>query len=271
MGNIDFTIITPNLNGGRFLRECLESVRDQVGASVEHWMIDGGSSDTSLAIAADFPDVQVLVEKDEGMSDAINKGFDRAKGGWVMWLNADDRMRPGALQAVKAFADNHPDADLIYGNISFIDEHGQETRKLKLPRWSRFVHVHHCCYIPSTACFLKNQSVLQAGFRLRVDFKYVMDGEFYARLDAAGKKVFRMTDCLADFRWHGNNASIRHLGKSRDMDRILEAERQHVESRAIRRMHGITLFMDPYLNGLADGLLWLVARAWKSVLRLIRP
>jgi hypothetical protein len=49
------------------------------------------------------------------------------------------------------------------------------------------------------------------------------------------------------------------------MDTILAAEKQHVESRAIRRAYGITLFNDPYLNGLIDGILWIVARGWKLV------
>ena len=52
------------------------------------------------------------------------------------------------------------------------------------------------------------------------------------------------------------------------MEKILEAERQFIESRAIRRAHGITLFRDPYLNGLVDGLLWIAAKGWKAVLRL---
>jgi hypothetical protein len=47
------------------------------------------------------------------------------------------------------------------------------------------------------------------------------------------------------------------------METILAAERQHIESRAIRRAYGITLFFDPYLNGMADGVLWLAAKAWK--------
>jgi hypothetical protein len=51
------------------------------------------------------------------------------------------------------------------------------------------------------------------------------------------------------------------------MERILAAERQHVESRAIRRAYGITLFADPYLNGLADGILWIAARVWKQVMK----
>jgi hypothetical protein len=74
---------------------------------------------------------------------------------------------------------------------------------------------------------------------------------------------------LADFRLHGTNASMRHLGRTRDLDAILRAERQHIESRAIRRAHGITCFDDPYLNGLVDGLLWIVAKGWKAVLKLV--
>ena len=58
-----------------------------------------------------------------------------------------------------------------------------------------------------------------------------------------------------------------HLGKTRDMERILAAERQHVESRSIRRAYGFTLFADPYLNGLVDGILWIAARLWKQVLK----
>jgi hypothetical protein len=53
------------------------------------------------------------------------------------------------------------------------------------------------------------------------------------------------------------------------MDTILAAERQHVESRAIRRAYGITLFNDPYLNGLIDGILWIVARGWKFVMKKV--
>ena len=105
------------------------------------------------------------------------------------------------------------------------------------------------------------------GHRLRTDFRYVMDGEFYARLDAAGKRFEHVSLNVADFRLHGANASQRHLGKTRDMETILAAERQHVESRAVRRAYGITLFEDPYLNGLIDGILWIVARGWKGVKR----
>jgi glycosyltransferase involved in cell wall biosynthesis len=262
-----FTLITPNLNYGCFLGDCLESVAGQRGVTLEHLVIDGGSNDGSADVAARFPHVVWTQEPDKGMSDAINKGFDRAQGDWVIWLNADDRLKPGALAEVFHLLEKSA-ADVVYGDWDFVNGAGDFLRHVKAPLWSRFVHVHHHCYVGSTAAFYRRSSVIAGGHRLREDFRYVMDGEFYARLDAAGKKFGHVPVNVADFRLHGKNASQRHLGKTRDMETILAAERQHVESRAIRRAYGITLFEDPYLNGLIDGVLWIAARAWKAVLRL---
>jgi len=304
-----FTIITPSLNYGRFLGDCLESVAAQIGddkewrnpsanvvekersvgvppasstmpqedvarmragrprsLEIEHLVIDGGSTDDSAAVAARFPHVTWIQEPDRGMSHAINKGFDRARGEWVMWLNADDRLKPGALAAMLPLLEKSR-ADVVYGDWDFVDERGGFQRHVRAPAWSRFVHVHHHCLIGSTAAFHRKGTVTDGGFRLREDFRYVMDGEFYARLDAAGKRFEHVKATVADFRLHGGNASRRHLGKTRDMETILAAERQHVESRAIRRAYGITLFEDPYLNGLIDGILCIVAKGWKAAMK----
>ncbi len=288
---MSFTIITPSLNYGRFLGDCLESVAAQgsVGVppassdhppsdptqmragrprslEIEHLVIDGGSTDDSAAVAARFPHVVWTQEADQGMSHAINKGFDRAQGEWVMWLNADDRLKPGALAAMLQHLCKSS-ADVVYGDWDFVDEAGIFQRHVTAPKWSRFVHIHHHCYVGSTAAFYRKASVIDEGHRLREDFHYVMDGEYYARLDQAGKRFEHVPVTVADFRMHGENASQRHSGITRDMDQILAAERQHVESRSIRRAYGITLFEDPYLNGIVDGVLWIVARAWKGVKR----
>ena len=264
---MDFTIITPSLNYGRFLGECLSSVAVQEDVRFEHLVFDSGSTDDSAEVAARFPHVTWTQEPDGGMSDAINKGFNKAQGDWVIWLNADDRLKPGALAAMLD-ALKLTNADIVYGDYDFVDEEGKLTRHMKVPRWSAFVHIHHHCYVPSTAAFYRRTSIISEGHRLRNDFHYVMDGEFYARLDGMGKTFQHEPISVADFRMHGSNTSQRHLGKSRDMETILAAERQHVESRATRRAYGITLFEDPYLNGLIDGLLWLAAKSWKAVMKL---
>ena len=266
---MDFTIITPNLNYGRFLADCLRSVSEQRGVAFEHVVMDGGSSDESAEVATGFAHVQWNQAPDQGMSDAINKGFAQASGDWVMWLNADDRLMPGALAAMLEKLQNSA-ADVVYGDWNFVNETGEFQRRVRPPRWSAFVHIHHHCYVGSTAAFYRRTTVIDQGYRLREDFRYVMDGEFYARLAAAGKIFQHVPVVVADFRLHGANASQRHLGTTRDMEAVLVAERQHVESRAIRRAYGVTLFEDPYLSGLVDGVLWLVARGWKTVLRCVR-
>lgn len=267
---MNFTIVTPSLNYGNFLVDCLSSVAEQTGVTLEHLVIDGGSTDESAEVAARFPHARWSQEADHGMSDAINKGFDRAKGEWVMWLNVDDRLKPGALVEMLNFLEKSK-ADVVYGDWNFIDEAGNFTRHVTSPRWSVFVNTHHHCFVGSTAAFYRRKTVIDEGNRLREDFRYVMDGEFYARLDAAGKRFEHVPVTVADFRLHGANASQRHLGKTRDMNTILAAEFQHVESRAIRRAYGITLFNDPYLNGLVDGVLWLAAKGWKNALKLTTP
>jgi glycosyltransferase involved in cell wall biosynthesis len=267
---MDFTIITPNLNHARFLAECLESVKGQTGVTFEHLIVDGGSTDNSAAVTAAFPHARWIPGPDQGMSDGINKGFAQAKSDWVMWLNADDRLKPGALKAVKDFAAAHTTADILYGSFDFIAEDGSFLRRVKMLPWSPFIHVHHCCYVPSTAAFYRRATVT-GSHRLRVDFRYVMDGEYYARLDAAGLAFLPMPLVLADFRLHVGNASMRHLKATRDLDAILAAERQHLESRAIRRAYGITLFEDPYLTGLTDGFLWLIAKGYKGLRKLFIP
>ena len=266
--SMDFTIITPSLNYGRFLGDCLESVAMQEGVTLEHLVMDGGSSDDSSAVAARYQHVTWLQESDQGMSDAINNGFDRAKGDWVMWLNADDQLKPGALLEMLEHL-KQSTADVVYGDWDFMDASGNHLRHVISPSWSLFVHVHHHCFIGSTAAFYRRSSIIAEGHRLRVDFRYVMDGEFYARLHAAGKTFAKVPVTVADFRLHGNNASQRHLSPGRNMDEALASEKQHVESRAIRRVYGITLFKDPYLNGLVDGVLWIVAKGWKWVRKSI--
>lgn len=263
---MDFTIVTPSLNYGRFLGDCLASVAGQKDVTLEHLVFDAGSTDDSAAVAAEFPNAEWISEPDRGMSDAINKGFDRARGEWVMWLNADDRLKPGALAELLPRL-RETASDVVYGDFDFIDEAGRFLRPVKAPPWSKFVHVHHHCFVGSTAAFYRRRTVIEGGFRLRDDFRYVMDGEFYARLAAAGKSFELVPRAIADFRLHDGNASMRHLRRPATMDEALAAERQHVESRAIRRVHGFTPFADPYLNGLSDGVLWLAAKAWKGVLK----
>src|SRR5580704_13013939 len=119
------TIVTPSFNQGRFIRATIESVLSQDYPNLEYIIMDGGSTDETSAIAAEYGTrLKWISEKDRGQSHAINKGFRMAKGEIVSWLNSDDIILPGAVAcAVNAFSRN-PRLGAVYGEGYQIDIDG---------------------------------------------------------------------------------------------------------------------------------------------------
>lgn len=265
---MDFTIVTASYNYGHYIDACLRSVAAQAGVTLEHLVMDAGSQDATAAVVARYPHATFQQEPDRGMSDGINKGFIQAQGKWVMWLNADDLLTPGALKAVKDFADTKPDADVIYGCWNFIDEAGNHLRRMTLFPFDRRILVQHGCYIGSTACFYRRATTIAEGHLLDIDFGYCMDGEYYARLAALGKRFSYLPRVLADFRLHGHSISQRSRGRA-DMKNVLRMQRQIAEPRAVRRIYGIKLFGDESLNAVVDGILYHFYRLKKGILRAL--
>jgi glycosyltransferase involved in cell wall biosynthesis len=263
---IDFTIVTPSYNYGRYIGECLASVADQRGVTLEHLVMDAGSTDDTAEVVARFPSVIWHQEPDKGMSDGINKGFLKATGKWVMWLNSDDRLKPGALAEVKRFLENEPEADVVFGCWDFVDEQGGFVRRMSLFPLRLRILANHGCYIGSTSTFYRRKSTIDEGHLLNVNFRAAMDGEFYCRLAAGGKRFCYLPVVLADFRLHDESISRKNMGKS-DIDGVLALQKQFAESRAIRRVYGHTFFKDEMLNMVADGISYYWFRLEKGVLK----
>jgi glycosyltransferase involved in cell wall biosynthesis len=263
---MDFTIVTASYNYGHYIGECLSSVAAQEGVSFEHLVMDAGSKDQTAGVVAGYPHASFFQEADKGMTDGINKGFRKAQGKWVMWLNADDRLKPGALRAVKGFADRHPEADVIHGGWDYVDGDGKFKRRMPAIPFDRRILIQQGCYIGSTACFYRRETTIAEGHILDDDFGFCMDGEYYARLSGLGKRFVHFPAILADFRLHGESISQSSIGKD-DMKNVLRAQRQAAEPRAIRRLHGIKPFKDENLSLVVDGLLYHVFRFKKGLLQ----
>ena len=221
-----FSIVTPSFNQGRFVRDCIESVRVQAGEEWEHLVQDAGSTDETAAVLKEYPHLQCVFEKDKGMSDGINRGFLRATGDWVMWLNTDDYLLPGTLAKVAAFAKSNPDADVIYGDVEFVDAGKQLLRHKREHRFDFNVLLFYGCYIQSTATFIRRR-VIEAGHLLDIDYRVCMDFEYYVRLARLGYKFAHLPEPLAAFRWHETNTSAVQL--SRRYEERLRVQRQHLE------------------------------------------
>jgi glycosyltransferase involved in cell wall biosynthesis len=197
------SIVTPSLNQGRFLRQCLDSVFSQRYSAVEVLVIDGGSTDGSLDVIHDFEErlAYWTSESDGGQSDAINKGIERATGTLVSWLNADDFLLPGALHAVADAYVRRPGAPFYFGNGLRVDEGGEAKSRFytgPTPTFRRDALLFGLNYVLQPATFISHAALEQSGF-LDVTLRWGMDSDLWMRLSALGDPV-ALPDILAGSR-----------------------------------------------------------------------
>lgn len=222
-----FSIITPSYNQGRFIRDCIESVKAQTGVEWEHIVQDACSTDETASVLDEYPHLKVTCEPDKGMSDGINRGFLKATGDWVMWLNTDDYLLPGALAKVAGFAARHPEADVIYGDCIFANERKEFIRRKREHPFDGRILLFVGCYIPSTSAFL-SMRIIQSGHLLDVDYRVCMDFEYYVRLWRGGYHFAYLPEALAGFRWHETNTST--MQSVRRRQERLRVQRDHFQS-----------------------------------------
>ena len=120
-----FSIVTPSFKQPEWLRLCLASVADQKGAfEVEHIVQDNASGTEVNAVAAEFPNAQLISEPDKGMYDAVNRGLRRSTGDICAYLNCDEQYLPGALASVAAFFETHPEVEVLFAGCVLVRKDG---------------------------------------------------------------------------------------------------------------------------------------------------
>lgn len=135
---VEVSILVPSFNSGPYLIEAIRSALDQHGVNLEVVIQDGGSMDKSLATVAGVGDPRLLLttEPDGGQSDFLNRALRRATGGeFVVWLNADDLLEPGALAELLRAA-RERNLDVVHGNFEIIDADGESSPTAQIPTGS---------------------------------------------------------------------------------------------------------------------------------------
>lgn len=219
------SVVTPSLNCGKFLEDALLSVSQQDGVGVEHIVQDALSNDNTLEVLRRHPQVRWQWESDCGQSDAINRGFLRASGDLLGWLNADDYYLPGGLKAIAKAAAEHPEADVFHGDCVFVDGEGGIARSKVEHDFDPGILFYFGCYIPSTATFFRRR-VIEQGYLLDCDYRVCMDFEYFVRLAGAGFKFHYVPKFVAAFRWHDENVSLQ------------QSERRAFERHQVQRRFG---------------------------------
>ncbi len=219
------SIVTPSYDQGRYLEETIRSVLLQGYPRLEYLIVDGGSTDKSVEIIKQYePFLAYWVsEKDNGQSHAINKGFARATGEIMGWLNSDDLLQQHACCHVANAFHRMPEADFVYGQCLRMDASSRAGTPMWVKEFSLRGHAVYGCVVPQPSCFWRRSAYLRIG-PLREDLHFIMDDEYWRRAAVAGCAFARIDDVLSLFRNHKAQKTADFLGPLLEEKRRLLAE-----------------------------------------------
>jgi glycosyltransferase involved in cell wall biosynthesis len=184
------SIITPSFNQSRYLEQTIRSVLEQDDARIEYIVVDGGSTDGSVDVIKRHADKLAwwVSEKDNGQADAINKGFARATGGIVAWINSDDYYLPGAIRAAVEALANNPQAGMVYGGTIAVDENG---RRINLPKYAQWSLEDLLTFniIGQPAVFMRRSVLDQTGF-LDLSYHFLLDHQLWVRMASLAPMIY---------------------------------------------------------------------------------
>jgi glycosyltransferase involved in cell wall biosynthesis len=202
------SIVTPSLNQSSYLRQAIESVRAQTHAAIEHIVVDGGSTDCTVEILREYPEIRWVSEPDRGQSHALNKGFALASGDVLGWLNADDAYKPTAVAEAVAAIEN-TGAALVYADVTRVDGDGDNPRRISSrPSFELWTELNLGCGIYSPAVFF-SRAALDAAGPLDESLHLTMDYDLWLRI---GERfpVRHVDSIWAIQRLHDDAKTIRH-------------------------------------------------------------
>jgi glycosyltransferase involved in cell wall biosynthesis len=201
-------VISPIFNSRRYLEEMLASVA-AIAAPHEHLVIDGGSSDGTVALleARDDDRLHWVSEPDRGQTHAVNKGLCKATGDLLTWVNGDNAYVPGAVERALALLAERPEVDAVFGGIDIIDENGELRRRYIPPpySWQRYLFMGD--YIP-TETIIFRRSLLEGAPGLDERFVDAADYDFFLRL-LHRRRVMRIDQPMLRYRYHPDSKTAR--------------------------------------------------------------
>ncbi|HSQ39490.1 MAG TPA: glycosyltransferase family 2 protein [Anaerolineales bacterium] len=203
------SVVTPSFNQARYLEATVQSVLGQDYPRIEYIIVDAGSTDGSVDIIKKYADKLAwwVSEKDRGQTDAINKGFARATGDILAWINSDDTYEPRAVgQAVKYLIE-HPEVGMVYADCNYINEEGSVIGKFPAAQTDLVRLRRGYVHIPQQTMFFRADLWKQLG-PLDPSFYFAMDYDLWTRIAAHAELKYIAGQTWANFRIHTSGKTI---------------------------------------------------------------
>lgn len=203
-----FSIITPSFRNSEWLKLCIASVADQQGVELEHIVQDSCSDDGTQNWLPHDPRVRAFIEKDQGMYDAVNRGYRRATGDILAYLNCDEQYLPGALAAVQKFFQANPGVDVALAGSIITDGDGKYIchRQLMVPNrhhiWFRFP-------ILTSSIFIRRSVIAERKIFFDTRWRDLGDFHWVLALMRAGVPMAVCNTFVAVFADTGENMNLK--------------------------------------------------------------
>jgi len=197
------SIITPSFNQARYLEATIQSVLEQDYPRIEYIIVDGGSSDGSVDVIKKYAGRLAwwVSEQDKGQTDAINKGFNRASGEILAWLNSDDTYNPGAVSAAVKYLTENPDVAMVYADCNYINEQGGVIGKFNSAQTDHRRLREGYVHIPQQTMFFRAKYWQELG-PLDPSFYFAMDYDLWTRIASRAPIKYLAGQTWANFRIH---------------------------------------------------------------------
>jgi glycosyltransferase involved in cell wall biosynthesis len=237
------SVVTPSLNSERFIARTVESVLGQDYPNIEYIVVDGGSTDGTLAILDRYRNrLKYTSGPDGGVADAINKGFAQSRGSIFGWLSSDDTYLPGALSRAVGRLLDVPEAAVVYGEAIWVDEHDDVLGSYPIETPFRPSMLERECSICQPASFMLRDAFEKIG-RLDSSLHFAFDYDLWIRLS----RQYSFTaspECFAASRMHRGTIT---LGQRRPvLEENIRLLRRHFGYVPVNWIYG-------YLSFLRDG------------------
>ena len=207
--SMKFSVVTISFNQAQFLRAAMDSVLSQEGVEIEYIVCDPGSTDGSREIIASFDDPRLtaVFEPDEGPADGLNKGFERASGDIVYYLNSDDLVLPGAFARMARWFAKHPQAGVACGHAQVIDAQGRLLRRVWSEPFDRYAVATGAHVQVQPATFIRAEAFREAGGFDPSD-RGNWDGGLLTSLFLAGTRIETVDAFLGCYRLHAESITM---------------------------------------------------------------
>ena len=205
-----FSCVMPVKGARPFFKEALASLEAQgMGDELEIIVQDGGDESEGVGELVG-EGVRYYRECDNGQSDALNRGFAKAKGEWFFWLNADDVLLPGALKKVREFISRVElvdRVDWIAGDTVYVDEKGLGLEVRCDAKWRPWFGKKLSVWTGGPSAFFRRELWEKRG-GFDVELKYVMDIDLWTRWAKAGERFSALGNYVWGFRIHGGSKTM---------------------------------------------------------------